>query len=256
MKSLIRIIIKKIKFFLQLRYLHIMELTFPSKIKNARDIPILINSYNRMETLIKLIDSLEKRNYKNIYIIDNQSSYPPLLAYYNTCKYKVIRLEKNMGFKALWKSHLRDMFCNDYYIYTDSDVVLCAYCPDDVIEHLFHLLKKHKYAAKIGLSLRIDNLPDCYQFKQQVIARESRAYKNLKEDNLYRTPTDTTFAIYRPRVGLCRSQYAEAYRTAPPYQMEHLPWYSDSSNLSEDELYYINSCTQPTEWSSKQQESK
>ncbi|MBQ8224411.1 MAG: hypothetical protein IJZ86_03535 [Bacteroides sp.] len=72
-------------------------------------------------------------------------------------------------------------------------------CPDDVVDRLLHLLKdKYKYAAKIGLSLRIDDLPDCYAQKSKVIEWESRFYKEENEDSLFRAPVDTTFALYRP----------------------------------------------------------
>lgn len=244
-------IMKKIKFAVLSRIYYLMDKCFPSKIKDARDIPIIINNYNRKETLLRLLRSLEKRGYNNIYIIDNQSTYPPLLTYYRECPYKVFRLKENKGFKALWKSELRRLFCRDYYIYTDSDVVLNDDCPDDVVDHLFRLMKKYKYAFKIGLSLRIDNLPDCYLQKNEVIAWEGKFFTNKNSDDLYRVPVDTTFALYRPKVGLSRSRYAEAYRTAYPYQLEHLPWYVDSANLTEEEKYYKESCTQATMWSHK-----
>ena len=46
---------------------------------NYKDIPIIINNYNRLEMLTKLIHGLENKGYHNLYIIDNQSTYPPLL---------------------------------------------------------------------------------------------------------------------------------------------------------------------------------
>ena len=116
---------------------------------------------------------------------------------------------------------------------------------------LFKELKKHPFARKIGFSLRIDNIPDSYIHKEEVINLEKQYYLKPAEGGLYRAPIDTTFALYRPRVGLSRSRSVEAYRTAYPYQAEHLPWYNDSSNLSEEEQYYISHCTHITEWSSK-----
>ena len=231
------------------RYYHFMEFLFPSAIKEAREIPIIINNFNRLDTLVGLIKALEKRGYLNIYIIDNLSTYPPLLEYYKICPYKVFMLGKNLGFKALWKSKLSNQFCNDYYIYTDSDVIPVDECPNDFIDHLFKLLKKYKYASKIGLSLRIDNLPDHYALKDKVIEWESKFYKFRNNDALYLAPIDTTFALYRPRVGLSRSRFVECYRTSFPYQVEHIPWYSNSTNLSDEEKYYVNHCAQPTEWS-------
>lgn len=238
------------KDYIRSRYFAIRERLCPSKIKNATEIPIIINNFNRKTTLLQLIDSLEKRGYTNIYIIDNASSYPPLLEYYKTSPYEVIHLGGNLGFKALWKSkYTRERFCSDYYIYTDSDVRLDGGCPDDIIERMFSLLSKdYPYAFKIGPSIRIDNIPDCYAPKNEVIAWESKYYESMGADSLYRAPIDTTFALYRPRIGLSRRPSLETYRMASPYQIEHLPWYSDSENLAEEEQYYISQCRNSTSW--------
>lgn len=244
-------LLKMLRYPLFARYYRLREFISPSKIKSDKDIPIIINNFNRLTTLLKLINSLSERGYDNIYIIDNNSTYPPLLEYYEKCPYKIFRLKQNLGYKALWKSGLSKQFCNDYYIYTDSDVVPVNECPVDFINTIFTLLKKYKYAYKIGLSLRIDNLPDHYIFKQKVIKAEKKDFLIKNKDGLYRRPTDTTFAIYRPRVKLSRSRYAEAYRTAFPYEVEHLPWYIDTENPTEEEIYYNQHCSKPTTWSSK-----
>ena len=233
----------------------LQERISPSSIKDAQDIPIIINNFNRLDTLLRLTASLEQRGYRNIHILDNVSTYPPLLEYYQKCPYEVIFLHENLGFKALWKSkQTRKRFCNDYYIYTDSDVVLDESCPEDVISYLFRLLKeKYKNAVKIGLSLRIDNLPDHYAHKQKVIEWESRFYAQMNKDRLYRAPIDTTFALYRPHTRLCRSRFFETYRTAEPYRLRHLPWYSDSAHLTEEEDYYIRHCRRTTAWTAQDQ---
>lgn len=253
MKPMKTLCIKRIIAKLKAVYFRTAELCFPSRIHSAYDIPILINNFNRLTTLKELIYSLEKRGYSNIYILDNASTYPPLLDYYKTCPYEVIFLGKNLGFKSLWKSNEnRKRFCHDYYIYTDSDVTLCENCPDDVVEHLWTLLKnRYKYAAKIGLSLRIDDLPDCYAHKNKVIEWEQIFFKNENKDHLYPAPIDTTFALYRPRVGLSRSRSVESYRTATPYSLKHLPWYADSQHLSEEEQYYIKQCRHTTKWTAQ-----
>ena len=247
MKSL-----KKIKESIASWVLHIREVINPSAITDPKSIPIIINNYNRLSTLKSLIASLEKRGYRNIFILDNLSTYPPLLEWYKTCGYEVIYLPENIGFKALCKyKPAKRRFCSDYYIYTDSDVCLSDDCPDDAIVHLLSLIKKYKYARKIGLHLRIDNLPDHYANKTKVIEWEKEQQKAPNADGLEHRPTDTTFAIYRPHAGLSRSRAVEAYRTQRPYSIDHLPWYMDSANISEEEKYYISHCSRVTLWTSK-----
>ncbi len=95
---------------------YLFELLRPSQITDYRKIPIIINNFNRLDSMKQLIESLEKRGYTNIFIIDNLSTYPPLLEYYNTCKYTVFRLDRNIGMNALWGSGLNQkiqkrLFC-------------------------------------------------------------------------------------------------------------------------------------------------
>lgn len=243
---------KVIRYYMSSQYCRLREWLQPSKIADANDIPVIINNFNRLTMLKRLIERLEKAGCRNIHIIDNASTYPPLLEYYKTTPHTVHRLEANLGFKALWKSGLNKTLCRDYFVYTDSDVVPVDECPDNFMQVFLEVLKSKRLARKVGFSLRIDNLPDHYTLKEKVIAHESRFYERPDATGrMYRAPIDTTFAMYRPRIGLSRSFSAEAYRMAFPYQAEHLPWYNDLDNLSEEEQYYIDHTTQVTEWTSK-----
>ena len=196
-----------------------------------------------------MIESLETRGYKNIYIIDNASTYPPLLEFYQTVPHKVFRLKKNIGFRSLWKTNLWYRFFFNYYVYTDSDVLLVDNCPKDFLKYLHFLLIKYPEVHKIGLSLKIDDLPNHYSKRSEVINWEKQFYEKEKEANVYIAPVDTTFALYRPfsTKGKCDGT-VEMLRTGYPYQLEHLPWYIDSNNLDQEELFYIKSTTQSTHW--------
>jgi hypothetical protein len=227
-----------------------LEFTLGRNPKDFKKIPIIINNYNRVTTLKKLINDLEIRGYHNIHIIDNNSDYPPLLDFYDNSKYRVYRLKRNIGFKALWKSNLWYKFLSGFYCYTDSDLSLVKECPDDFLEKFYGLLKKDRNVHKVGFSLKIDDLPDYYDKKKDVIEWESKYYEKEKEPNIYIAPIDTTFALYRPfaRRGK-RDGTDEMLRVGFPYQCHHMPWYVDSKNLSEEEKYYINSVNKPTHWS-------
>lgn len=218
---------------------------------DAKKIPVIINNFNRLTTLKRLIASLTSRGIDNIIILDNASTYPPLLEWYKNCGHTVIHLEGNLGFKALWKSrHTKDLYRKGWYIYTDSDVELAKDCPDDIIERMLHVMTVERPSAlKTGPSLLINDLPDCFANKTDVIAHEQKFWEH-REGDLFRAPIDTTFALYRPMSGLNRSRAAEGYRLAPPYALRHLPWYADSANPSVEELFYRQACTQPTMWTS------
>lgn len=217
---------------------------------DSKEIPVVINNFNRLSTLKRLIASLTSRGINNIVILDNQSTYKPLLEWYETCGHKVIHLGANLGFKAMWKSPFTKGLRNGWYIYTDSDVELPESCPDDIVDKMLHVMTVERpFALKTGPSLAIDDLPDCFANKEAVIEHEKKFWTK-RDGDLYRAPIDTTFALYRPKSGLNRSRAAESYRLAPPYTLRHLPWYDDSANPTEEELFYREACTRPTMWTS------
>jgi glycosyltransferase involved in cell wall biosynthesis len=229
-----------------------MELLNPSQIKDYKKIPIIINNFNRLSYMKRLIESLEKRGYTNIFIIDNLSTYPPLLEYYKTCRYTVFRLESNIGMNALWGSGLIKKFRKDYFVYTDSDMVPVEECPDDFMLFFLKVLRKNKFAQKVGFSLKIDDLPDSYALKDTVIEAEKQYYQYQHGDILYWAPIATTFALYRPRARRIHGDYyIEMYRTGWPYMARHLPWYMDSSNPDEENRYYLSQKLVAT-WYSKE----
>lgn len=234
---------------------YLAELVKPSKITDYRKIPIIINNFNRLNSMKKLIESLERRGYSNIFIIDNLSTYPPLLEYYERCKYTVFRLDKNIGMNALWGSGLIKRFRNDYFVYTDSDMEPVEECPDDFLAFFLQTLKKHRLAQKVGFSLKIDDLPDSYSMKETVIEVEKQYYRYQHEELLYWAPIATTFALYRPRARRIHGNYyIEMYRTAYPYTARHLPWYMDSSHPDEENSYYMNQKLVATWYSKKYKE--
>lgn len=217
---------------------------------NYKDIPIIINNYNRLEMLSTLIDGLESRGYRNLYILDNQSTYPPLLEYYTRLSYPVYMLNNNVGHLALWKTGFFKQFKDTYYAYTDSDLEIHPDCPDDFIEKFISLLEKYPKALKVGFSICIDDLPDHYKLKNEVIEWEKVFWKEEIEPNIFRALIDTTFAVYKPYfIGEPIDPDCFCIRTGFPYSVRHLPWYINSDNLSKEELYYLEHIKTLTHWS-------
>ena len=215
----------------------------------CRNIPIIINNRNRLTYLQQLINSLEKRGYNNIFIIDNASNYVPLLDYYNALPYKVFKLNKNVGHYALWDTNIYEQFKNDYYVYTDSDIELTEECPDDFMVLLYILINKYRTIKKVGFSIKIDDLPDYYPFKKEVLEWETKFHIKKKEKLAYWADIDTTFALYKPN-SFRGKQMFKALRTNYPYQIRHLPWYENHQTLTEEQKYYYQNIQTSTYWSS------
>jgi hypothetical protein len=223
--------------------------TLIAKPINPYDIPIVINNRNRLTFLLQLISFLDNAGYKNIIILDNLSTYPSLLEFYKTTKYKVILLNENMGYTALEKISLYKKIRKNYFVYTDSDVVPITECPSDFLCYFKTILKKHSFVQKVGFSLKIDDLPDYFKDKSKVIQWEKNFFLNRIENDLFLAPIDTTFALHRPYAFISTRGIFKMIRTGYPYVARHMPWYNDSSNLSEEELFYVNSVEIGTQWS-------
>ncbi len=203
-----------------------------------RTVPVIINNRDRLDCLLQLLAWLENAGLTNIIILDNASTYPPLLAFYAQTRHKVVRLRDNGGPYALWKTPLFRRLRYRHYVYTDPDVVPVKECPHDVLAHLAGVLGRHREADKVGLGLRIDDLPDQYRLKPYVIQWESEHWKHEVEPGVFAAPIDTTFALYRPLAE--GGSWLKAYRTTGAYMARHLPWYEDSKHLSEETQYYAS----------------
>jgi hypothetical protein len=113
------------------------------------------------------------------------------------------------------------------------------------------VLKKYPRIEKVGLGLRIDDLPDHYAHKNEVVQWESKFWENEVEEGLFDAEVDTTLALYRP-LAKGPAWECRAYRTGDKYMLRHLPWYEDSGNLGEETLYYQRNIKKFTSvWSEK-----
>ncbi|MCJ7820715.1 MAG: hypothetical protein MUP53_05895 [Bacteroidales bacterium] len=115
-----------------------------------------------------------------------------------------------------------------------------------------NVLKKYRLARKCGFSLKIDDLPDSYALKEQVIGWEKQFFEMKCDNLLYLAPIDTTFALYRPSGRRRPANFsAEMYRTDFPYMARHLPWYVESLNPDSENRYYMEHSLSPTSWTSR-----
>lgn len=214
-----------------------------------QDIPVIINNFNRLECLQQQLAWLEQAGMRNIYIIDNASTYSPLLAFYRQTHHTVFLLNQNIGFMALWKTILFQRFRNDYYIYTDPDIIPVEECPFDAVALFYSLLQKYPQVGKVGFGLKIDDLPDHYPLKAKVQAWESKFWTEKVEENVYAAPIDTTFALYRP--GSAGGSELMSLRTGGLYLARHLSWYVNPTQLPEEELYYMQHTNTSSSWTSE-----
>ena len=244
MKRRIRIGMQGVHRFIRTLYCVFLNIGYRLDLLSVSRIPVIINNFNRLTYLRELIQALESRGITNIVIIDNQSSYPPLLAYYKICPYKIVRLPANYGHLALWKSGVYSQYRWNYFVYTDPDVVPVEQCPSDFLAVFKTLLDKNYKLDKIGFGIKIDDLPDRFALKERVVRYESGYWEKEVAPGLYNAPIDTTFALYKPfsRLKAGEIYTLQSWRTGYPYLIRHLPWYIDSSQISQEDQYYLDTC--------------
>lgn len=202
-------------------------------------IPCIINNRNRLTTTQKLCQQLHDKGYTNIYIMDMVSTYEPLLHWYKEQTLaQVIYIQDNIGHKALWNSDVMGRFKEyPFIVYTDSDIELGPKTPNDFIEQMVVVAKDYRM-DKVGLAIRIDNLPDTKL--TSYIKRTEGGYWNTKMPHknldIYRSNVDTTFCVVRTG----RPYTLTALRIGGDYTCIHTPWYLDYSNLAKEEQYILD----------------
>ena len=208
----------------------------------VKQYPVIITVRDRLSCLKELIGWLELAGQNEIWLCDNASTYPPLVEFLRTTKYRVVYNNFNLGHRAPWLSGLVPELGQDrFFIISDPDVVPDKNTPSDVFEVFEEAFLMNPKIDKVGFSLRIDDLPDHYIHKQDVITWESQFWRYKLSNGFYSAPIDTTFAMHRPGGG---HKNANSLRSALPYTARHLPWYYDLSKPSAEIDYYNKNADQ------------
>lgn len=197
---------------------------------------IFIIIRDRIAHLKQLIDWLKLQKLTRIVLVDNDSSFPPLANYLAETEYQVLEMGHNIGHTVIWTAGIiKVLLPDDFYVVTDPDVIPTR-TESDVLPHLYKVHSKYPGHLKVGLGLKIDDLPDFYPLKKAVIKWESQFWKYPLEKDVFEAGVDTTFALYKPYT------YGHflnpSLRTGEPFTARHLPWYSNNSQLTDEEIFY------------------
>lgn len=199
--------------------------------------PIFIINHNNLERgFRKQIEWLQAAGQTKISVIDNGSTYPPLLEYYKIIGLDVIYHE-NVGPYVFWEKSLHEQQGAPYVV-SDADCSPTDDCPKDLVRRLHEIYEQKPLCRKAGPGIRIDNLPDTYQYKQQVIEHEKQfSHESLRDGDMFDAIIDTTFALYPAKSPF--PAWGGHIRLAAPYTIEHHPWYCDSLNPTDEDSYYL-----------------
>lgn len=217
--------------------------------------PIFIITCDRLEVLKTSIrsyyDSIETPF--EIVAIDFGSAYEPTREFLRHLEYE--------GKKVYWKERIRfntdlnsiDGVIQDYfearpksnYVVTDPDIALDN-VKGDILDIYSHLLNSVPEASVAGPMLRINDIPDHYPRKKELISESlhvdfhSRKVNTIQyKDKVIKyifALIDTTFGM--SRAGTHWKRHVNGVRVLPPYSARHLDWYLDPENLTQDQKYY------------------
>ncbi len=241
------------------RRIHKIDLDY-SKIPEG-SMPVMINNFNRLDLLKKQVDWLLTLDDPiAIIIVDNKSTLPPLLEYYEQLNHpyvQVVKLNYNSwrnGVKYLGKHRLSAF---EKFIITDVDLLPYSNTPKDLISYLSSLLDRYPTYNHIGTSLEINDLPDHNPLKPLVLKFENNFWPPLAktvDGNLFVSAIDTTFAMYRSSSDILSVH--GALRTNRPYTLKHVDWYLNPENFSPEYQYYLESCKPCATWAQQSKKEK
>jgi len=184
-------------------------------------IPIIINNRNLLTWPSKMVeDLLTFENVGEIIILDNGSTYEPLLEWYKTNPCTIIHSE-NLGHWAPWILNLPNKLGFNYYVVTDSDLDL-SNTPKDSLLYLKEKLNSHSEYSKIGLSLYNWNVPEesPYHHFLKTWGLNNWGDDTIIDGLLTKQLVDTTFALYH----IDRHHLGNSYASNSPYSVRHIPW--------------------------------
>lgn len=170
-----------------------------------------------------------------ISIIDNASTYPPLLEWYKEIEndVNIIRNHNNLGPWTFFYGGTYSTIPDEYYIYSDADLELNPDMPYNWQEIMLEYI--NKYQRKASLVLRTDDIPDDYEFKNKILNHQSVCWYESGESDVYKAITDMTFSMDKKTNG---HRY-ESMRIGGKFACRHIPWYVDFKNIDEEERYYL-----------------
>ncbi len=195
-------------------------------------VPVIINNRNLLTWPKAMVRDLSKWKWiGDIYIVDNGSTYEPLLEWYATKPCEVISLGVNAGHQAPWLCGLVQKLGEPYYAVTDPDLDLSKTSKQTIVRCI-EWLQEFPFVGKVGLLLRWDDVPprssyythvNTYEAQRQ---KSSRIVKAAKVD----VAIDTTFAVYnRQDYFIGGVSLLESAR--------HIPWYYSEKERKADKEF-------------------
>lgn len=236
--------------------------------QNENDIPIIIPTFNTPTYLMSMVNQLEDRNWTNIIVCDNGSTYGPMLDLLDELskKYSVVMWGRNLGPRAYTENKDICSKMPKYFIVTDPDLLFNEKMPPTAIDKMKRIVDMYE-VSKVGLAIDINSPEERDRFfnahqvdlwERNYWARKLDIYP--EKDDLYAAPIDTTFSLYNrdkflseidnvPGKMTCNTS---AIRIAGRFTCRHMGWWAEQPLTKDEYEFYKQTHT----WSSTENEKK
>jgi hypothetical protein len=203
-------------------------------------IPVIINNRDLLTWTKDMVSKIKTYdNVGEIIILDNASTYKPLIDWYKTNPCTIIYGE-NLGHTAPWQSGLVKKINAPYYVVTDPDLGIND-TPKDTLDYLFDKLTTFNL-PKVGLGLEWELTPEDSPYFEHIINYEKHRVLNSKvlDNVLLDVAVDTVFALYKHQ-----DYFIGGASTGGVYRAKHYPWYLtvDERNKNTEFMYYIQNAS-------------
>jgi hypothetical protein len=196
-------------------------------------IPIILNNRNLLTWTSKMVEECKRfDNVGDIIIVDNDSTYEPLLEWYDTKPCEIIKTSNN-GYLSPWVINLPEKLTSSFYVVSDPDLDL-SNTPNDALTHLQDKMLKHSNYCRIGLSLENWNVSEKSPYHKFLNewAKTNWDPNTISDGLLVNQQFDTTFGLYH----INRNYRGSNCTTNSPYSVNHLPWEFTMDEINQLEI--------------------
>lgn len=190
-----------------------------------------------------MLSELERMSFDPVVILDNGSTYPPLLEWFDTeCPVQVVYMPENYGKYAPFKLNLTEWTTHHHFAVSDPDLDISG-VPDDLCEVLLSGFEKFPTITKMGLGIEYRDIPTDTVLGQQAIEFEKSRWvqARFRRGGFWRRCLiDSTMYLQRT---IHREHHYQGLATSHPYVCQHLDWYRTEEDIWQDEeyRYYVES---------------
>lgn len=234
----------------------------PSELVLRRSLPVFINSFNQLHYLKDLLANLANFGFSNLWILDNRSTYPSLLKFYETLdtpppgSARVLYYPENFGPRYFHLSGLYKTVWPYPHLYTDPDIALET-IDDSFASTLLEISRRFK-VAKVGSALTLPpeelmtpvkrGFPETGWEPVSVLDWERQFWANEIEDQVYGVSIDTTLHLFNPEF-FNEENFLQGIRVGRAgYQVKHRPWFTNDLPPEEELEYYRNTRVGHGDW--------